>query len=248
MAAPDAPIVDDGQGGTPVAPPAQENQDLARLQRELANTQREVQAVRAERAVERAAPAPAAPVAGPTKEQIEAQFWKDPLPITQQIAQRAAYEAAAAVQASQMDNNKAIAREKARNDDPEFFDAYVVDIEAKVAQMPPQYQGQINIWQNAVTMTRGERADEWFQKKNRQKAGAPPVSTDGPAPPSAKAAPAPKVAPLSDDEKAVAKGLKIGEERYRRGKELLENQDNAWAKVVTFDSEAKNNERRAAAK
>lgn len=178
----------------------------------------------------------------PSKEQIEQMFWKDPLPMVDAIAKRAAWEAEQRVQTAGADTNRAIARDKARELDTEVFDEYEAEIERKVGMVAPQFQGNINVWINAFNVTRGEHIDEIAAKKmakakqpdSQQTPGRSP--SDGPAAPSTRTPAPPKEKPLSDEEKEVARGLKLSESEYRRGKERYANQEKEWEKVVTFDS------------
>lgn len=181
----------------------------------------------------------------PTKEDLEKSFWQNPLDMTAAIAQRAAAEASqAAFHAGQasiapaMDTMIQTARDQARARDPEIFDKFQLEIDAKVAMVHPQYRTNVNVWVNAYNNTIGENMEEVLRmRQGRVEGGPPPIKgAAGPSVPSTRQAPSPKQTSLSDDEKRMAKKLGLTDDEYRRGRVRYENQDTSWDEVITFDS------------
>lgn len=179
-----------------------------------------------------------------TKEQLEKDFFKNPLDMTAAIAYKAVSDALANSEAQNFDTLVDVARNAARESDKEFFDKYRIEIEAKVMGMQLQFRKNSQIWRNAITMTKGEHVNDLL----KERAGSPaPAIHDGPAKVGARSPAAPAQVALTADEKEVARGLKLSEERYRRGKSrTITNGPNshsldpaAWADVITFDSDAK---------
>jgi hypothetical protein len=218
---------------------------LAALQDELKKQGEEVARLRqhaAQQPVVQMQPAQQPAGQPPSKEDIEKIFWKDPLPMVDAIARRAAWETEQRVHASGADTQRQVARDKAREADPEVFDKYALEVERMVAQVAPQFQGNLNVWQNALNMVRGQHVDEIFAMKLEKKGdqvNEPSRSqgNDGPAKPSPRQPTPPKATPLTDDQKEVARGLHLSEEEYRRGVDRYANQDKHWPKHVTFSSE-----------
>ncbi len=192
----------------------------------------------------------------PSKEDIEKLFWKDPLPMVDAIAKRAAWETEQRIQATGGDTQRQVARDKAREADPEVFDKYALEIEKMVGQVAPQFQGNLNVWQNALSMVRGQHIDEIIamkvekKEKENQVNGTqqPQTGQDGPARPSTRQPPPPKVAALTDEQKEVARGLHLSEDEYRRGIDRYNNQDKHWPKFVTFSSEERRRDAATSAK
>ena len=238
---------------TPILKPTEEGDDsgLAALQKQLKEQGEEVG--RLKQAVKQA-PQPKQEqqlqTQPPSKDDIEKMFWKDPLPMMDAIAKRAALETEQRVMSSTIDTQVELARDKVKAANEELFADYEVEIEQMVAQVQPQFRGNINVWQNAVKMIKGAHMDEIMAKKQAKEAPANKTVSDGPASPSTRTAPAPKDKPLSDEQREVAKGLHLTDDEYRRGQKRYENQSAEWAKVVTFSSEDKrradNNKRKSA--
>lgn len=223
---------------TPAIPKPEEDGGLAALQRQLKEQGEEVgrlkQAVKSQ-----PQPQQQQHNQAPSKDDIEKLFWKDPLPMMDAIAKRAAFETEQRVLSSTIDTQVEIARDKVKQSDPDFFEKYEVEIDQMVAQVQPQFRGNINVWQNAVKMVKGAHIDEIIAEKSKKEGAVNKTAHDGPANPSMKAPPASKDKPLTDDQRTVAKGMHLSDEEYRRGQRRYERQDEEWAKVVTFSSEDK---------
>jgi hypothetical protein len=209
---------------------------------------------------QRAAPAPGSPQPQappkPDAKTMEAEFWKNPLGMTQAIAQAAVAQAANQPQAGQ-DTLVDVARKAARERDPKIFDLLRVEIEAKVGNMPPQYHQSSSVWNNAFNMAVGENMEKVIAE--RSKGAAPPPAPggtpSGPSLPSPRAPHAPPEEKLTDDELAFIKKFNISPEGFRRGKKAYDEQDgdptkpSSWDSVITFDSEqAKRRKRELALK
>lgn len=192
-----------------------------------------------------------------SREDVEKEFWKNPLETSATIARMAATEAMNNINASMAPTLIDAARTSARNTDPELFDQYRDEVEAAVAIAPENIRGNANVWINAFRMVKGEHVNDIVAKKTAANASAA-VHTgkrtdDGPASPSTRTPAAPAKTALSDDEKSIARKLGLTEDGYRHGKELMEQQDGAgpsmWDKVVTTNSrEKRRNARTTAAK
>lgn len=176
------------------------------------------------------------------KKSLESEFWKDPLTMTANIARQAAAEAAQAVhvniQQSQGDLLAIQAKEVARRSDPEVFDALELHINAKLQDVPAAYKNNPTVWVNAFNVVKGEHIDKVIEIKGKgaQMQQQQRASSDGPARPSAKAAPAPKKAELTQEQKDVARKMRLTEDQYRNGLAMYEDQSLMWKGVVTFDS------------
>lgn len=196
------------------------------------------------------APPPAQPVA-PDKKAIEKQFWENPLDMVAAISQHAVQSALAAQPQVGQDTLVETAKQQVRSLDPDVWDKFYLEIEAKVSEaVQPQYRGSVNVWRNAFNLVKGEHVSDII----KMKAGPPKpaVPGDGPAPPSPRSAPAPKEDPLTAEQKEVAAKFGMSEDDYRRGLANVANQPGktlpcAWDQVITFDSEAKRKEQRRAA-
>lgn len=220
------------------------DEGLATLQKQLAESTADNERLKIA-LKSKPAPPPANP-AQPTKDEIEKTFWGNPIDMTSAIAQRAAQEAEQRVMNALLPSQRDAARDKVRSEDSEVFDKYESEILEMVNTTSPQFHGNINVWQNALAMIRGKHFDEISKAKADKKATTdegqvttPRLTSDGPAPPSSRQPPAPKVTPLTDDEKATANGLDMTEAEYKRGQYRLANQDTEWGKVITFSSVAK---------
>ncbi len=170
------------------------------------------------------------------KEEIEKVFWKDPLNTSAAIAQRVAMETMQNYQSQNYDTMVESAKALAMADPKmkEVYDRFPVEVEAKVANLSPQFRTNSTVWKNAIIMVRGEKMEELMKART---SSPKPGQGDGPAPPSSRPAPPnPAASKLSDDEKLWAKRLGLTDEQYASGKEKYANQEERWADVVTFDS------------
>lgn len=229
------PVVIPKPGSGAVEP---QDEGLAALQRQLREQGEEVNRLRQAVKVQPKSEQPAQP-APQSKEAIETMFWKDPLPMMDAIAKRAAYETEQRIQANTLPTQIATARDKIRSADPEVFDLYNSEIEAAVNGVQEQFRGNLNVWQNAFNIVKGQHSEEIIAARIEKNKGTPAVTnqpTDGPAAPSSRQPPPPKEKPLNAEELEVSSGLGLTPEEYRRGKDRYNNQDREWNKVITFSS------------
>ena len=199
---------------------------------------------------------PAAP-AQPDAKALEAEFWKNPLGMTQAIAARAVAEASAAVTPA-TDTLVNVAKEQARSRDPRIFDLLRAEIEAKVQGMPPQFHQSAAVWNNAFNMAVGENLDRVTAARATPPAApaaAAAAPAGGPAMPSSRQPAPPPEEKLTDDEKEFIGKFGLSAESYRRGKQRYEaqgtgkpNTPSSWDEVITFDSDQAKAKRAAAKK
>lgn len=183
------------------------------------------------------------PVAAPqpTKEEINKEFFKDPITQVAQVSNLVAQNAMGQVHAAVMPALERVARDSIRGTDSETFDLYQAEIEANVAKVHPSQRGNPDVWQAAFDMVKGKHVNDIIAAKAKSK---PPTAADGkrdgPAPPSPRESPAPKVEALNDEERDFCKKFKITEEAYRRGAKRYDSQSDtgpsSWDEFVTFDS------------
>lgn len=200
---------------------------------------------------------PQAQPARPDPKAIEAEFWKNPLGMTQAIATAAVNQAMQQPQAG-ADTLADVARKQARDREPKIFDLLAAEIEGKVKGMPPQFHTSVSVWNNAFNMAVGENLDRVLAERAK---GAPPVPgtptatapQGGPALPSPRAPQAPPEEKLDDAEKDFIKRFGISEAGFRRGKAAYEaqgegrpNEPSSWDAHITFDSEQKKRREREA--
>jgi hypothetical protein len=184
---------------------------------------------------------------GMTKEQIEQEFWKNPLEVSATIARMAAAEATNGMFSGVSNTLYEAAKSKARESNPELFDRYLPEIEATVAQAPENYRSNVLVWHNAMRMVFGAHIEDIAAEKNKTRpsveAPAVHIRNDGPAVPSPRTPPGPRKEELSAEEKYIARNLGLSEDSYRLGKELLSQQDpvgpSRWDEVITTDSSAR---------
>jgi hypothetical protein len=187
----------------------------------------------------------------PSREDMNRQFFQDPITSTQAIAQQAVREVTQQFGESHMDTLIALARDRVRAQDPELFDRYLPEIEGRVALAGPQFRTNINVWESAFNMVKGAHLNELRDQVRQQQPQAPAIHVSregGPAQPNVPQGPAPREVALSDEEKKMAKKLGITEDMYRTGKQQNDNQTDlefaplgpsSWDKVITFDSKEK---------
>lgn len=195
----------------------------------------------------------------PSREDMQRQFYADPINSTQAIAAQAAREAVQQYGAGHMETLVATAREQARSSDPELFDRYIAEIEGNVALAGPQFAANTNVWKSAFNMAKGQHMNEIRDAARQQNPQAPAIHVSregGPGVPNVPQGPAPRVAELNEDQKRTAKKLGITEDMYRQGIEYNDKQTDldfnplgpsSWDKVITFDSREKRRNERAAA-
>lgn len=181
------------------------------------------------------------PPAGPDPKALENEFWKNPLGMTAALVQRGVQEAVQQSQGQNYDLLLDLAKGRARGLDPDLFDKYEMDVEAKVNQVHPQFRTNPVVWINAFNTVKGEKIQEILRDKAQSPGPAIRIPKDGPSAPSPKAAPEPAKRELTPDELEIARRLRISPDAYRHGIELYEGQsdkgNSSWDGVMTFDSE-----------
>lgn len=250
-------------GGLPPAPARSvTDPEVTRLRQELDQQRQTTKNIMDRLAA--ASPPVATPVVPgqPNKKDLEKQFFSAPLESTAQIARDVAEAVAKRgmdEMSGQFETLKAVARDKVRAGDAEIFDKYVMEIEAKVYSLPQNFHTNIQVWQNAFNLVKGEHLSEIRSSVAPPAPNAPSVhvSTDGgPAAPSRNAL-APSKEKLTDEEHQWAHNFGLSDDEYRAGKEHIANQNargpSSWDAYITTDSrqkrkeERKNANRRAAA-
>ncbi len=211
------------------------------LQAQLDRTREEIDRLKAAPV---APAAPAQPGQPMTREELEKRFWQDPLGFSRAIAQQAVAEDRKAQGSGTVETLRSLAREKVRGTDEvtqQFFDKHEAEVEELVRTVPNNDQANVQVWINAFNVIKGRHVQELVGSMHPSK---PP---DGPSPSSPSMPAPPKVTPLSEDERQVAKGMGISEEDYRVGKETYADQDRSWPTVLTFSSEDARRAAKAAA-
>lgn len=234
----------------PTPPAGVSAEEMARLRSTVEQQARQIQQLGSRREAPQQQP-PAAPAVMDRKA-IESEFWKNPLEVTSTIARIAAAEAQQNLMGSLGGTIYEMAKSKAREKNPELFDRYRDEIEAAVASAPENIRSNVAVWTNAMNIVFGSHIDEISASKPRE-GGAPAVRTrgDGPSAPGTRSAPAPVAVKLTEEQQAMARNLRITDDEYRHGLEILERQDakgpSVWDEVVTTDSDKARREKRAAA-
>lgn len=204
-----------------------------------------------------APPAPA-PGAAPDKTELTREFHRNPLDSSVSIARsvsEATSREAMATLGPALETLKAVARDKVREQDPELFDKYKDEIEARVNALQPQFHQNVNVWQNAFDITRGNHIREIIaaEREARPRSAAVHVSTEGGPETARRAAPSSDNRPnLTADEKLWADRLGLSEAQYAAGKEKFANQSergkSSWDNYITFDSKEKRRKERERAR
>lgn len=243
---------DGGVPGLPppqVGPPAAGGDDpITRLTRAVETQGETLRKLQAQAPPPPPVPGPPAP---PDKKAIEKQFWENPLDMVAAISQHAVQTAIQQHGQVGQDTLVETAKQQVRALDPDVWDKFYIEIEAKVSEaVQPQFRGSVNVWKNAFNLVKGEHVSDIVKMKTA-KLAAPAAAGDGPAPPSPKAAPAPREEPLTEDQKSIADKLGLSHDEYRRGIENYANQPgkiaaSSWDQVITFDSAKKRREARDA--
>lgn len=250
MAAVATPPAGDQLPTVPNVGQTETDKELARLKQSIGETQKALTDthayLRAREGQSSGQPPPSGQV---NKQELTKEFFKNPLDSTVQIAQsttQAMVTKAMAEIGDQLAPLKLVAKREARSEDPErqkLFDKYIIDIEARVATMPPNFQTNLQVWNNAYDMVVGSKMREILAAEREEKpsSAAIHVSRDdiGPARGS-KAPPPAKGLKLSDDQKLWASRLGLSDEQYSAGIEAEANQSqrgkSSWDAVITTDS------------
>jgi hypothetical protein len=189
-------------------------------------------------------------------DELNRQFFKEPITTAAAIAQQAANEAIARHGQNGQETLVLLARDKARERNPELFDKYATEIEQRVkTTVDPQFHSNVNVWLSSLNMSIGEHVAE-IREAARQldpakQAPAVKVSEGGPAIPNGAQPNAPKGAAsgLTAEELTMAKNLDISADDYAAGKKFYEGQNkkgpSSWDDVVTFSSKDMRRKERA---
>jgi hypothetical protein len=223
--------------------PRQPDPALARLEAQIRSTQEHLDSLRSAVVNRQPTPSTPPPVANPTKEELERQFWKDPLGSVAAIAGHVAGQVAQATRQQDSGSRETlieVARQQARAVNPELFDQYFPEILALVQTMPVEARTNVNVWHNSRDVVFGRHIGDISVKKP-----TPVSSTDGLTPPSPRPPAAPPKPKLNEQEAIMAKKLGLSEDQYLAGKEAYADQANKWP--LTFRGSATGS-RRAAAK
>jgi hypothetical protein len=242
---PPAPI----DGGLPPAPG--KDPALARLEVDLArerdNNARLTSALNTRQVPQQ--PAPPA-VQGPDQQlrDMNRRFYENPVGHSVTIAQEAARAVVGELAQAQHPTLVQAARAQVRATDPELFDKYAPEIEAKVASLQPQWHTNATVWQNAFTITKGERLNEIAAARavapdpNAPQAPALHLRDQGgPARPNTPAQPAlSNKTKLTVQESEWARKFDMTDEAYARSRDRTfqqeaENPLNSMKKMSLFD-------------
>lgn len=182
--------------------------------------------------------APASPVAPPVSpEQMEQNFWKNPVGSSAAIATWVAQQNLKQLQEGQIpiiDSMVSMVRKEMVREHKELFDAYGSEIESIVNNVELQYRTNPNIWQHAIDTVRGKHFEELAGKrqvKNNSSAapGLPGTATGQQRAPQ-----------LSPEESLIADIYKLSPAEYLEGKKMITDpvaQAAAWDNVLTRDSD-----------
>jgi hypothetical protein len=200
---------------------------------------RDAEIARLQAALRTPAP-PAAPApAQPSKKDVEALFWGNPLDTSAAIATQAVRTELAGTQETLAE----LARQQARGTDPEmsaFFDKHIDEITANVNSVAPQFRGNVTVWKNAFAFVKGQHLDEILEIDRKRTPGGPVRTPDGPSAPSVRQPNAPASVKLSDEELTVSRGLGLTEAQYAHGKRFKAEQqgrgNSPWDEAITTDS------------
>ena len=218
----------------PVAPAAPgPDPAIARLEAQIQEQQERFDRLRASVNNQPMPMAPSGP--GPSKSDLEKQFWADPLGSSAAIASQVAQQVAQQVQSQSSSGNDTlaeVARQQARASNPELFDQYYPEILQLINQLPASAKLNTTIWQNSRDVVFGRHMSDIMATRP----AAPARTSDGLAAPSTRPAPAPAKPKLSEDESNVARKLGLTTDQYLAGKEAYANQDSKWP--LTFDRAA----------
>lgn len=224
---------------------------LTKLEQDLAEQKRVTQSLQASLNRQQTPP----PQPGTVSiEDLNKQFFKDPVTTAVAIAQQAAAEAVARSGEVNFDTLVGVARDKARAKNPELFDKYADEIAQTVnTTVDRQFHTNSTVWENAAHIAYGKHMNEIrdLARQTQPQASAIRVSEGGPVAPGGHQPEAPKGAAskLSDEELTMAKRLNVDPELYAKGKADYDNQPDkgksSWDTVVTFDSRDKRRIERA---
>lgn len=228
-------------------PPLSEADQIKRLRQDL-DAQKTVTSQMVERMQTQILNPPTQSQPQASKSDLEKQFFKSPLEMTAQIAQNisgAITQKAMQEMGSSFETLRQVARDKVREKDPATFDKYVMEIEARVGAMSPNYHTNIHVWDAAFNTVKGEHLREILDadRQATPRSAAVHISQDGGPVTSQRSQPAPKAEKLSEDESRMAKNLGLSEEQYKAGKAHYQGQSekgpSSWDKQITFSSKEK---------
>lgn len=229
-----------------------EDPEVVRLRGEVARHRQELDSIR-QRVT--APPAPAANNGQMSQEEMARAFYRDPIQSSAQIAARMIDERLQSEGQASMATLIQVAKDSIRNRSDQYkklFDKYYLEIEAAVNTVAPQFRGNIQVWDNAFNMVRGQHIDEILAETAAAKTPELPATPavhitegGGPAVPSTRAAQPTQSSELSQDEKRVARKLGITEDQYKQGKAHIAGQcdpivdpvgKSSWDEHITFST------------
>lgn len=178
---------------------------------------------------------------------VNKQIWANPAQAIDYMATQRAAQAAQQMMSVDHDTMVEQAKRLARDASPEVWEKYAAEIEMRVAQNPPIYHRNVNLWKEMATRVAGEHwrelARDEREAANADKPKAPAIRTGGPAAPSPRSAPAihreEELDPLA---KEIAKKMRLDEGKMRQAIKNYANQGSesdptvpsSWDEVFTF--------------
>lgn len=186
---------------------------------------------------------------------LNRQFFKDPVTSAVAIARQAAAELQQSQGANAHETLVGVAQDQARKTNPELWDKYHTEIVEKVkAQVDSQFHTNSTVWSSALDMAIGRHINDIRDAVRAEKPQAPAIkiSEGGPAIGGGRPAAAPTGAAekLTAEERQMAKDLDISPESYAAGKDAYDNQSakgkSSWDDYVTFSSKDSRRKARAA--
>lgn len=184
----------------------------------------------------------------PNQVDVNKQIWANPAQAIDYMATQRATQAAQQMMSVDHDTMVENAKKLAREASPEVWEKYAAEIESRVAQNPPLYHRNVNLWKEMATRVAGEHWRELARDErdaaNADKPKAPAIRTGGPAAPSPRPAPAiNREEELAPEAKEISKKLRLGgDDRMRQAIKNYANQGSesdptvpsSWDPVFTF--------------
>lgn len=186
---------------------------------------------------------------------LNRQFFKDPVTSAVAIARQAAAELQQAQGANAHETLVSVAQDQAKKANPELWDKYFSEINESVkGRVDPQFHTNVTVWSSALDMSIGKHINDIRDAIRAEKPAAPAIkiSEGGPVASGGRPAAAASSAAekLSPEERQMAKDLDISPEAYANGKTAYEDQSakgkSSWDDYVTFSSKDSRRKARAA--